>query len=292
MSKTILLPKRVVFSMLGPVIDIGKEFIMNLQDIAKIRKENPVVVNYSNFVTPFLVANGLNAIGASPIMSDEVSEAAELVQLASAVVINAGASRREGWPLIEQLCKSANELKKPLVLDPVAVGATKYRQELNLMLLEKYHFDVIRGNVGEIAVLAGIDWQTRGIDAGDGSGDISEVVQACAQKFNNVVIASGEVDYISDGKRVTTVHNNTKLLPAIVGSGDLLSSVAGAFSAVADDPFDAAVVASLELSCAGERAAAKLDHQNLPGSFLNFLLDELANITPEQVEKIMKVGEQ
>ena len=48
---------------------------MNLQDIAKIREVNPVVVNYANFVTPFLVANGLNAVGASPIMSDEVSEA-------------------------------------------------------------------------------------------------------------------------------------------------------------------------------------------------------------------------
>lgn len=264
---------------------------MNLQDIAKIREVNPVVVNYANFVTPFLVANGLNAVGASPIMSDEVSEAEELVQLASAVVINAGASRKESWPLMNKLCEAANQHQKPLVLDPVAVGATQYRKALNLMLLEKYHFDVIRGNIGEIAVLAGIDWQTRGIDAGNGTGDMSAVVQACAQKFNNVVIASGEVDYISDGQQVITVHNNTKLLPAIVGSGDLLSSIVGAFSAVAENTLDAAVTASLVLSCAGVRAAAQLDQQNRPGSFLSYLLDELANITPEQVQDLMKIGE-
>lgn len=159
------------------------------------------------------------------------------------------------------------------------------------MLLEKYHFDVIRGNIGEIAILAGIDWQTRGIDAGNGTGDMSAVVQACAQKFKNVVIASGEVDYISDGQQVITVHNNTKLLPAIVGSGDLLSSIVGAFSAVAENTLNAAVTASLVLSCAGERAAAQLDQQNRPGSFLSYLLDELANITPEQVQDLMKIGE-
>ncbi|MCC3238476.1 hydroxyethylthiazole kinase, partial [Pediococcus acidilactici] len=41
---------------------------MDLQGIKRIREVNLVVVNYANFVTPFLVANGLNAVGASPIM--------------------------------------------------------------------------------------------------------------------------------------------------------------------------------------------------------------------------------
>jgi hydroxyethylthiazole kinase len=265
--------------------------MMDLKGIEQVRENNPVVVNYANFVTPFLVANGLNAVGASPIMSDEVSEAEELVQLASAVVINAGAAQRSGWQVIEKLCASANQYHKPLVLDPVAVGATKYRQELNLMLLEKYHFDVIRGNVGEIAVLAGVEWQTHGIDAGDGDGNLAEVVKTCAQKFNNVVIASGEVDYISDGTHVAKIYNNTKLLPAIVGSGDLLSSIAAAFCAVVDNPYQAAIDASLELSCAGERMAETLQHRNLPGSFLNGLMDELANITSDQINAMMKVEE-
>lgn len=264
---------------------------MNLRDIEQMRAVNPVVVNYANFVTPFLVANGLNAIGASPIMSDEVSEADELVHLASAVVINAGAARKDGWPVIEQLCQSANDQHKPLVLDPVAVGATTYRRTLNLGLLEKYHFDVIRGNIGEIAVLAGVNWQTHGIDAGDGQQNAAEIVKTCATKFNNVVIASGETDYISDGQRVVTVNNNTKLLPVIVGSGDLLSSMAAAFAAVSETKFDAAVTASLVLSCAGELIDQRLDHRNLPGTFLSQLMDELANITSTQVQSIMKVEE-
>lgn len=264
---------------------------MDLQGIKRIREVNPVVVNYANFVTPFLVANGLNAVGASPIMSEEESEAEELVRLASAVTINLGAVRREGWADIETLCQAANDQQKPLVLDPVAVGATQYRQQLNFRLLKKYHFDVIRGNLGEIAVLAGIDWQTRGIDAGNGDGDAHQVVKACAQKYHNVVIASGATDYISDGTRVVEIHNQTRLLPAVVGSGDLLSSLAAAFCAVGPTPLQAAINASLTLSCAGERVAEKLHDQYLPGSFLNGLMDELANITVAQVEERMKVEE-
>ncbi|KRN94745.1 hydroxyethylthiazole kinase [Pediococcus stilesii] len=281
----------VAFVINGAVIGIGREQTMNLNDVEKIRTENPVVVNYANFVTPFLVANGLNAVGASPIMSDEASEADELVKLASAVVINAGAARRDGWPVIEQLCQSANKYHKPLILDPVAVGATEYRRELNFGLLERHQFDIIRGNIGEIAVLAGIEWQTRGIDAGDGDRDASDIVRECARKFNNVVIASGKVDYISDGNRVTSILNNTRLLPAIVGSGDLLSSISAAFAAISDNNFDAAVTASLVLSCSGELVDQKLNHQNLPGSFLSQLMDQLANISPEEIKAIMKVEE-
>lgn len=85
---------------------------MDLQGIKQIREVNPVVVNYANFVTPFLVANGLNAVGASPIMSEEESEAEELVRLASAVTINLGAVRREGWADIETLCQARRTTNK------------------------------------------------------------------------------------------------------------------------------------------------------------------------------------
>jgi hypothetical protein len=53
----------VVFSTLRAVIDIGKELIMNLQDIAKIREVNPVVVNYANFVTPIFGGEWLKCGG-------------------------------------------------------------------------------------------------------------------------------------------------------------------------------------------------------------------------------------
>ena len=52
---------------------------MQLSLLTQLRQQNPVVLNISNFVTVQDVANGLNAIGASPIMSEEVAEAEALV---------------------------------------------------------------------------------------------------------------------------------------------------------------------------------------------------------------------
>ncbi|MDO4669950.1 MAG: hydroxyethylthiazole kinase [Aerococcus sp.] len=262
---------------------------MAYSSIQSLRQKKPVVVNYANFVTPFLVANGLNVIGASPIMSDEAAEADDLVGISQAVSLNAGAVRKESWPLMEALAHAANTRHLPLVLDPVAVGATRYRQNLNRELLAHYSFSAIRGNIGEIAVLAGIDWATRGIDAGEGNSSGKEVAISCATRYHTIAIASGQVDYISDGEKTCAIYNQTDLLPSVVGSGDLLSSMVAAYQGVITDPFEAAVSALLHLNIAGEIASEALDHQYLPGSFAYRLLDALSTLTDEEVTARMKV---
>ena len=45
---------------------------MELQLLNTLRDHNPIVFNIANFVTVQDVANGLNALGVSPIMSAEV----------------------------------------------------------------------------------------------------------------------------------------------------------------------------------------------------------------------------
>lgn len=63
---------------------------MQLELLDKLRAQNPVIFNIANFVTVQDVANAVNAIGASAIMSNEVAEAEEIVRLASAVTVNIG----------------------------------------------------------------------------------------------------------------------------------------------------------------------------------------------------------
>ena len=60
-------------------------------------------------------------------------------------------------------------------------------------LLHQYHFTVIRGNAGEIATLAGVDWQSHGIDAGEGNADLEKVARLAAEKLGSVIVLSGEV---------------------------------------------------------------------------------------------------
>ena len=54
---------------------------MKIDLLDTLRKKNPIAFNISNFVTVQDVANGINALGASPIMSEEKNEAEPMVQM-------------------------------------------------------------------------------------------------------------------------------------------------------------------------------------------------------------------
>lgn len=258
---------------------------MKLSLLNDLRQQNPIVFNISNFVTVQDVANGINAIGASPIMSEEVAEADEMVQLAQAVCLNLGAFTEPQIKHIKVTGQLANKYHKPLVIDPVAVGAVAYRAKVAEDLLTAFQPDVIRGNAGEIAALAGVDWQAKGIDAGSGSGNLVSIAQACAIKRRCTVILSGPTDVITDGKRTVQVLNGTPLFQTHVGSGDMLSSIVAAFCAVDPDYFEAAQTACLVFAGIGQRVAQS-DPQMGSGTFIIKLMDALQQTTVAQLEEL------
>ena len=55
-----------------------------------VREQSPLVHCITNYVTVNDVANGLLAIGASPIMSDDLDDVDDIARLASAVDLNIG----------------------------------------------------------------------------------------------------------------------------------------------------------------------------------------------------------
>ncbi len=141
---------------------------MKIDLLDTLREKNPIAFNISNFVTVQDVANGINALGASPIMSEEKNEAEAMVQMANSVTVNLGAFTEAQLNQIDTVTTFANQYDKPIVIDPVAVGAVSYRLERCNELLAQKKVAVIRGNAGEIAALAGVEWNAKGIDAGEG----------------------------------------------------------------------------------------------------------------------------
>ena len=55
-----------------------------------IRKQNPLIHCITNYVVANFQANGLLAIGASPVMADDSHEVEEMVAIASGLLINIG----------------------------------------------------------------------------------------------------------------------------------------------------------------------------------------------------------
>ncbi|MBC1935913.1 hydroxyethylthiazole kinase [Listeria grandensis] len=263
----------------------------NWQLIEDVRTRNPLVHTITNIVVANDSANGLLAIGASPIMAAAVEEMTELGEMADAVVINIGTLNADLVAAMLLVGKAANAAGKPVILDPVGVGATTFRRETVRRLLAEIQFAVIRGNIGELASIADVQWQSRGVDAGFGDAErAGDIALKVARKHRTVVAISGAVDTISDGERVVTIQNGDPLLPQITGSGCLLSCVIGAFVGITEDYFEATVTASASYALASEYAARKLD-QSLPASFRVAFIDELASWQTHDQAKLANIKE-
>lgn len=253
--------------------------------LTQIRTQNPLIHNITNIVSAHFSANGLLAIGASPFMSSTPAEMTDVAAIADALVINMGSLTDSEISCMLTAGKAMNALGKPVVLDPVGAGATLHRQITTKRLLDEIQFSAIRGNAGEIAFLAGADWQSKGVDAGAGTADVASLASLCANKYHTVVAVSGQTDYVSDGTTTFALNNGTPLFPKITASGCLLACVCGAFLAVADkdNHLNAIVNASVAYAVAGELASLNLKETEL-GQFYVRLIDALASLRDDEIK--------
>lgn len=197
-----------------------------------IHLRQPLVHCITNYVVANFTANGLLAIGASPVMADEILEVEEMVSIADALLVNIGTLNTRTLEGMLVAGKKANERNIPIVLDPVGVGATSFRKAAVQQLLEEVKFTVIRCNEGELAAIAGVQWQARGVDSGEGELDTAAVAKEVARKWNTIVVVTGETDILTDGNVVEQATGGDKRMTKITGSGCLLSAICTAALAV------------------------------------------------------------
>ena len=80
------------------------------------------------------------------------------------------------------------------------------RRETIRQLLSEVKFSLIRGNAGELATIAGEDWQAKGVDAGQGKTNLQEVAQRVAQRYGCTVLISGEsISSVMESKRLPSI---------------------------------------------------------------------------------------
>jgi len=243
--------------------------------LATVRETRPLVHHITNYVTVNDCANVTLSVGAAPVMADALEEVAEMAGMADALVLNIGTLSSVQVEAMLVAGETANARGIPVVLDPVGAGATAFRTATVRRLLEALDIAVLKGNAGEIGTIAGIEARVRGVDSAGLSGDPAEVCSRLAERLGCTVAMSAPVDVVSDGDRVAFVENGHPLMGAVSGTGCMAASVTGAFAAIADDRFEAAVVALAAFGLAGEGAAARVAG---PGSFRAGLFDALAGM--------------
>lgn len=246
--------------------------------VAAVRERAPLVHCITATVSMGLVADGLLAAGARPMMTETAAEAPVMDALADALLVNLGTLSTDGLAGIPPTVAAARADGRPWVLDPTAVGVAPVRSVLAGDLVRQGP-TVVRGNASEVLALAGQGRGGRGADATHGVREALDAARSLAAADDTVVAVSGVVDLVTDGVRVVGVRAGTPMLTRVTGTGCLLGGLVAACCAVAP-AFDAAVAASAWLGVAGVRAAVGVRG---PGSFRAALLDELYAVTPAAV---------
>ncbi|MCD8222938.1 MAG: hydroxyethylthiazole kinase [Clostridiales bacterium] len=267
------------------------EMIDFVGSLARVREKEPLVQCITNFVTVNDCANMILAAGASPSMARDIREVAEAVSGADALVCNLGAI-----DLVDSMVaagKRANELRLPVILDPVGVGGTRLRRDAGSRLLKEVSFAVIRGNASEIRYLAehketsrsGVDVNILDVVSQQNLPEAAARVKRLAAHTGSVIALSGELDVISDGNTTVVLENGCPMMSRITGSGCMLTSLIGAFcGANPDDILSAACTAVAVMGVGGEMAEKlRLRKGSGNATFRSDLIDSVFNMTPEKL---------
>ncbi len=253
--------------------------------LEKLRTEKPLVHHITNIVVANDNANCMLAVGALPVMAYAPEEVEEMVAQAQALVINLGTLTGEVVKSAILAAKKAEALGIPVILDPVGAGATSFRTESALQVLEAAKVSVLRGNRAEIASLLGMQALVKGVESGETQEEPRVIVQKASLRFGTVVAVTGEVDWVGDGKRVVRVFNGHPLLTRVTGTGCMTTSLCGAFCAVEKDFLMASAAALSFLGVCAEMAAP---FSSGPASFKNHLFDMMYKLDEDAFGRLAR----
>lgn len=259
-----------------------------LEEVRRVRQQSPRIHCLTNPVTMQDVANLLLTAGGSAIMAQDSHEVVEIVNQCQGLLLNTGVPDTEkvkAWVLAG---KKANQMKIPVVLDPVGVGASSFRRESVGQLLNQVKMTVIRCNQGEAAALLSQADKTEkaaGVESsiwlsGDSQRDLA---QALAQRYQCTVLVSGETDLVSDGERWQRIEGGDRRAARITGCGCMLSALCALFCGAGISSYSAALGASkLWKECARLAGLWAGPETMRLGSFHTGLFDALGQLCWEK----------
>lgn len=265
--------------------------------LENLQKVHPLVLVITNQVTINECANGLLAVGASPVMTDDLNDARELAALAAATVLNIGTINARRLDIMLAAGQAAKKLGRPVLMDPVGVGATTIRRDAGCRLINEVAPDIIRGNISEIKALAGLTTDQRGVDSASADADSPEAIALVAEKLalsaRAVVAVTGEVDVVSNGRDTYFIEGGSPWMTQLTGTGCMLSAISGGYAAANPGDLTSAVVAALShMALAGEQSEKGVNGVKVLGSFRTLLFDRLGLIEPRDLLNFQGVKKQ
>ena len=191
--------------------------------LENVRRKSPLIHSITNYVTANDCANMLLACGASPIMAEDIGEAAEITSLCQGLVINLGTLNQNKIPSMLAAGRRANKLGHPVVFDPVGAGASKLRTQTALQMIKEIRFSVVRANHSEMKALMGGSeiGKTRGVDAdvsdqitAENGEEAADFARRFARQTGAVAAITGAIDIVADADNVYSIRNGHPMMSA------------------------------------------------------------------------------
>lgn len=261
--------------------------------VDQVRANVPLVHNITNYVTVNDVANVLLACGGSPIMSDDPKDVEDITSICGGLNINIETLNQRTVEGMFLAGKKANELGHAVLLDPVGAGASAFRTETALKLIQEIKFDVIRGNISEIKTLALGSGTTKGVDA-DVADAVTEenldqsiaFVKTFAEKMGCIIAVTGAIDLVSDGTKCYVIRNGRPEMGKITGTGCQLSGVMTAFiTANPEEKLKAAAAAVCTMGLAGEIGFSRMQEGDGNSTYRNRIIDAIYNMDQKTLDE-------
>ncbi len=248
-----------------------------------LRAKAPVVQCMTNVVTTNLSACAVQALGASPVMVEDMGEASQFTASIHALLVNVGTVTKPQTDAMRAAVSHANMGGKPWVLDPAGVGVLPLRTFTAKELMRRFPA-LICGDADEINFLV-----TNEVQAAVAGDAVAQSAPRLAGVTRAAVLLTGAVDYVAaEGAPLVAIENGDPMMSRVVGLGCAQSAIAAAFLGTLGGKarWESALAASLVVSIAGEQAAAKAKG---PGSFAPAFLDALYALKPDDILKLGKV---
>ena len=264
-----------------------------------VRSTAPVVHNITNYVTMNDVANILLACGASPIMANDPCEVEEITAICNGLNLNIGTLKQDTVQAMLLAGKTARRLGRPVLLDPVGAGASRFRTETAGKIVNEVGPDVVRGNVTEIRMLAADDNAlSRGVDANLTDAVTKENlretvlrVKRQADRMGCILAVTGVTDLVTDGKTCYCIFNGRPEMRKITGTGCMLSGLMTAFLAAnPEHKLEAAAAAAAMMGVAGEIGWRYMAEGDGNAAYRNRIIDAVYHMDGKSLDNGEKVS--
>lgn len=257
----------------------------------KDKAKHKLIHVISGAINQHFMANAILAVGARPMMAQEEIEMQEVASKNDALVLNLSTLLVQRKKAMLLAAKIASQRNIPIILDCVGVGASRFRKECAWELIKESHAPfLIKGNSSEIRAMIEEDYYIGGVDAKDEDSIIKkreEEIIALYKKTKALIVSTGEVDMLFDGKKMVYLSNGTPELSYITGTGCVAGALLGCYY---DGSIDSAIYVISRLNIAAELAEEDLNEHW--GNFQSSLLTWLRRIDDEQIYQRRRQDEQ